>query len=265
MKPPAIRGPSTALRFGAGASDRVDCGSGASMDNITDGTVLAWFYADDVANTFKGLVSKLNSPAASQGWQFNRVAASGSTLRLIRHRSIGNQIVSSPASQILAGAWNFGAASWDITGGAPKMYHGTLLAPAADVSTSVTAGSGTQVDDSAGVLTLGNYGNSAIDSAWPGRVALVAVVNRILTPAEVQSWQFRPRALRGCVGFWQLGRTGTSTQLDYSGNGNHGTVTGATVAQGPPTRQVRKRKFAASVAAPAGGNRRRRVLIGSAA
>jgi hypothetical protein len=264
MKPIAQRGPSTALLFGAATSDRVNVGAGSSLANITDGTVLVWFYANDVANTFKVLFGKVNSAGAG-GWQFNRVGTSGSTLRLFRMRAITDQQVSSPASTIISGAWNFAATSWDITGGAPKMYHGSLLAPAADVSTSVTAGSGAQSDDSALPLLVGNYRSDSPAAAYPGRLAAAAVFNRILTPAEIQSWQGRPRVMGGCVGFWQLGRTGTSTQLDYSGNGNHGTVTGATLIQGPPTRPVRRRKFAASVAAPAGGNRRRRVIIGSAA
>jgi hypothetical protein len=99
------------------------------------------------------------------------------------------------------------------------------------------------------------FNRAAADLSFVGRGAILALFNRVLLLPEIQAWQYRPRNLSGCVGFWRLGSNGTATQPDFSGNGNSGTVTGATVAEDPPLGKWRRRAhvyvpWAAAVGAP---------------
>ena len=51
--------------------------------------------------------------------------------------------------------------------------------------------------------------------------------------AEIEAQRLYPQRTSGNVMFVLTGENGTSTQWDLSGNGNNGTVTGATPALGP--------------------------------
>jgi len=58
--------------------------------------------------------------------------------------------------------------------------------------------------------------------------------DRALSLGEIRSLQFHPRVLSGCVLYSHYGFNGTGTQPDWSGKGNSGTVTGATVSNHVP-------------------------------
>lgn len=125
-----------------------------------------------------------------------------------------------------ANAWRCVAATMDtsVTSSCIHIYTGSLTANMVERAYGTSDnGSGTSTnDDSAKKLFLGNI--AADTQAFVGDIGPIALFNRILSLGEIQSWQFRPRLLAGCVGFWRLGRNGTSVQPDLSGNGNAGTV-----------------------------------------
>lgn len=219
-----------ALLFTSGTSDKVDCGSGASLDDLAAGTFLAWVYptalkADDT------IVVKT---AQSTGMR-NFIAVGSGALRVDIDRATDLVIVSS-ASVLSTDSWQFVAAVFN-TGGADadqKLFHGTLTSLAAETGYQVQqVGSGAVVSDAAHNLFIGNF-NSGTFGAFAGRIAWVAHWNRVLTLAEIRAQQFRPHKTSGCVLFMHLGFNGTGTQPDHSGNFNSGTVTGATVAPHVP-------------------------------
>lgn len=114
------------------------------------------------------------------------------------------------------------------------LFVGSLTALMAEVayaggSTNIVGTSASLAD-----LTIGNWSGTGL--AFQGRIAHAAQFNRVLTLAEQQQWQFRPaRPLTsGCVFLAIPGLVGTGTQPDYSGNGNTGAVTGATVGDHVP-------------------------------
>ena len=74
--------------------------------------------------------------------------------------------------------------------------------------------------------------------AFPGSIALFGLLNRVASQQEIVSLQFNPRVVSGTKVFMPLGWNGTGTQPDLSGNGNSGTVTGATVAAHVPLRPL---------------------------
>jgi hypothetical protein len=72
--------------------------------------------------------------------------------------------------------------------------------------------------------------NSGDDKELGGRLAWLAIWNRQLSYNELLAQQYNPHVTQGCVLFCHYGLYNLGTQLDLSGAGNHGQVTGATVA-----------------------------------
>lgn len=75
----------------------------------------------------------------------------------------------------------------------------------------------------------------AFDEQWKGSAAFSAVYNRKLTQAEINEVRWNPFSIvNGLKGFW-YGMDGLTTEIDRSGNGHDGTVTGAANSvSGPP-------------------------------
>src|SRR4051794_14005946 len=70
---PSVAGAS--LHFTLSSSDKVTITSAPSIETLTTGTVVGWFYLDSISNTRVGFVSK---EATTGGWALQRVGADGS-------------------------------------------------------------------------------------------------------------------------------------------------------------------------------------------
>jgi hypothetical protein len=136
-----------------------------------------------------------------------------------------------------ANKWWFIAADYDV-GGASRhhIYRGDLTTAATECTYSVNQdGSGTRASDASWPFVIGNRRQTGVWAvAYRGDIAWVGLWNRVLTLKEIIEQQFRPHKTSGCVLFTHLGFNGTGTQYDLSGNGNNGTVTGASVADHVP-------------------------------
>ena len=134
-------------------------------------------------------------------------------------------------------AWNYVAISYDESAG-PLLYFGNLTTIVAQPSYSAgpVVGSGATSSDAIGNLLIGARSFSqAAGSGFQGRIAFGGVWNRVLSLGEIKEQQFHPHVTSGCVLFSHLGYAGAvSTQPDWSGNGNAGTITGATQAAHVP-------------------------------
>jgi hypothetical protein len=128
------------------------------------------------------------------------------------------------------------AAVWDttLTNTDQKLFSGDAVTPLAEpASYSLQqVGAGTVTDTSVRDFLVGNRDTGVAPHV--GSIALVALWDRVMSLDELISQQFRPRVSDGCALFSLLGYNGTGTQPDWSGNGNVGTVTGATVADHAP-------------------------------
>ena len=66
-----------------------------------------------------------------------------------------------------------------------------------------------------------------------GLIAYGTIFASVLTVVEMAELMWKPASLGGAQGYWPL--WGDSTEIDLSGNGRTGTVTGsATSTDGPP-------------------------------
>jgi hypothetical protein len=235
-----------ALTFGAVSSDAVNIGTGASISNLNPLTYVAWVYPTSVA-TSAGLLFMQKGRAASGGTRraFS-FAAAGNFLRFVADRATTDTDYIASSLALTDNTWHCIAATFSSAASAGEvvnLYCGMLTTEMAETTYSTTTdGSGAVGDDSGLAMKIGNDGAAASTSAFKGRIACAAIFNRVLTLGELQTWQFRPRVLSGCVGFWAFGYNGTSTQPDWSGNGNAGTVTGATLSDHVPLRGLRRRR-----------------------
>ena len=222
---PVVAGIPAALAF-TGTTSLVNVGSAASLDNMTQGTTMAW-------------VKLASAVTAARVWQKAYLAAHSSFIYLSLNEPGGEMSFQLDKPTDLAvfggvsptvGVWTFVAAQWNINGAATdqKLFSGTLDTPATEVSSysSQSAGSGSRTSDAAASLYLGNRQNGSVQLG--GSMALVIISTATLTVDEIRRLQYQPRpsAVRGCVGFWRPGAYGTGRVFDECGL-NHGTPTAA--------------------------------------
>lgn len=219
----------------ADTTDHISHGSAAALDNLSTFTVLAWVNTSSLAGD-NFIWSKTDNGFAAE--RFFILRSSG-YIRVELGRATTYAIAENNDSAISTNTWRFVGFSWDGTN-APKIYRGDLTTAIAEVSSYVTsqAGSGTAQDESANSMIFGNI-NPAGGEGFNGRIATVMVYNRVLSVGEMQSLQFMPRAASGCLIYSNYGYNGTTNAPDWSGNGNTGTNTGATVGDHVPVTNLR--------------------------
>jgi len=216
------------LLFADNSTDKLDLGSDASIDNISSGTLILWGYWPSVANLTRAVWSKLGG---TQSIICFRRGGDGTSLRFTYGRSSVNQSVDLSTGSLSANTWLCVCFRWE-EGVHISIYVGSLTSLLVDRSSGATLGSGTH-DDSAGILTIGQYAD-AVTNSDNMQVAFAALFNRRLNDDEAILWQFKPRVLPGCLRFYIPGFSGTGAQPDYAGSGINGTVTGTTVADHVP-------------------------------
>lgn len=224
---------------GANTSDAVNVGSGATLDNRDPFTVLMWINPSTITNN-----RVLWAKDTTSSLQKVLVFVTGGFLQLIILRaSVASSFVSSN-NALPTNQWRFIAVTYNSANGAGEagnIYVGSLATPAVECTYSTaTNGSGLLTTDATGDMRWGNgfVGNATIVSAMQGRMAYGAFFGVELGLADIRDYQFTPRAhLRqgiSALDCHEFGVGGTGPQLDFSGNGNTGTVTGAVKGLGLP-------------------------------
>lgn len=244
------------LTFGGATTDRVVMPAVAAQDSLTAWTWYGWVYPTTIT-AGRHFFAKTD-PGGSFGGRSARILTGG-FIRANVTRAGGEAQYVASSGAVTTNSWQFVAVTYDEAAAAGEVFNiyvGSLSALATETTYSTTTnGSGATVTDAAVALKLGN--NDAHGAAFQGRMGPCAHFNRAMTLAEIQSHQFDPRNAPGCVGLWNLGDNGTSTQTDYSGNASGGTVTGATQGDNPPLRRRWGRQLlmptSRIIAPPAGG------------
>ncbi len=192
----------------------------------TSATLYFWVYPT-AATASRSLFRKI-SVALAGGWSLATAASNG--LRTTVAYATANADARSP-SALVANTWQFVATTFDGTN-APKIFVGSLSAIVAELTYNIsTAPSGARVTESGAQIVVGNIESpaSTFAAGFPGRIALMNWMPGVaLTEGELRSHQFNPRPHANSKIFAQYGFNGVSTQPDWSGNGNSGSVTGAT-------------------------------------
>lgn len=212
-----------ALTYTDGSTHNIDYGSGASLDNIGEGTMLLWVKPANDTLSLRQILTK--GLTAGNRILIYRQAADA-VLRLEVQRATSALIIRNTTTS-LSGSWRFLAWTWSITGGTGAVYLGGLNTIAVDDTASVDPGSGAKGDDSANNWTLGGQSSNA----YGGDYAFHAVWNRVLSLAKIRQQQFKPFPTPGCK--LMAHNWNSSFVRDHSGNANNGTATVASNAAHP--------------------------------
>jgi hypothetical protein len=251
----------------SGATDRVDSGSAAALDNVNVMTYMAW-----ICPTSAALTRPIFQKGGSSGKRFRLFGGtSAGSLQWVAAMSATNGTAQSAASLIVADAWRFVACTYDAAFN-PRIYMGVPGGIVSEVSyaSAPTQGTGTVATDAAASMLTGGDGVSV---PFPGRITLPRILDRVLTTREMTVEMYKTsadllRPARGCV-LSHLFSGRASIERDMSGRGNTGTITGAVEGAGPPILRVARQPDSAwanaFIHAPVAGgamNRGRAALLG---
>lgn len=218
------------LLFGATNSDRVNFGSGASIDSLTSWTWILWMYPTSNTGS-QSFIGKGTGGTAGRK-NLERKSSDTDDYTFFAFRSGTDALAETTGVNRPLNAWKYLAMGYDDTDG-PRIYHGDLNNAAVEASYSTrTVGTGVIDGDAALDWFVGN--SSANTEAFVGRIAVVQIFAANIGIGRIRQQQFKPRNAQDCRLLCHLGYNGVSTQYDLSGNENHGTVTGATQAPHVP-------------------------------
>lgn len=247
-------------------SDRVNHGSDSTLDNVgrsTDGlTVLWWMYNDALGSS-------------SEYWFFEKEDG----LRSFHPywAGVGSINVYVPGathsvelevhSLLTTGTWQCVAAWLDpsLSTNFGELYYGTLTSPLASQSLDFSYREASTLDDSANDFAVGNSqstpsrsidGRIAMFALWSGKVPLANLITQ-----QFSLYPIYTNGLRLFCNYGIHGSGGVGTQLDWSGNGNNGTITGATQADHAPIRIFPTFQFLTPPAAGGVTKRDRKILL----
>lgn len=213
------------MTFGAATSDRLDCGSGATIDNLTTYTWTAWVRATTLTDGRQMLSKNDGSGVAEKGFSLN--GAGGDTRQRVGYNTTDSNFITN-TTPLSSAVWKFLAWTFD-SGATPQtaVWVGDERAAvaAATFGTS-TAGSTTINSDAAINFLIGN--NGALTLAFQGDIGPVTVHNAVLTEAQINTVRAQTMNAPSAVMVIPVGYNATATHTDWTGTGNNCTVTGAT-------------------------------------
>lgn len=211
-----------ALDFDA-VDDQVSHGDANAMDGIANLTFTAWINPDTNPDTGRLVISAKTADNPTH------LAGSYTNSNSLSSRLNADGISHTDANTITLTVWQHVAMEYD---GARATASRILYYINGILVTSNHTGNGhpATLPSNAANWTIGGAGGQY----WDGRIALVKAWTASLTAAEIvqEMNSFRPVRMANLV-LWSPYDDGTNAR-DYSGNENHGVVTGALQAPGPP-------------------------------
>ena len=216
-----------ALQFTGGDTDIVNHGTLGSLD-LDGHTVVALAYLDSIdVNTVLWAKADPNTPFTRIEYQFRntntfRLRITGSTVLLYTANN----------STLTTGGWYVLSCAYDSGGGAGSLIS-AYTCPWGSGSATAVSWASTNDGATLDAHTAHDFtaGNKAADS-FPGRIAKIGVYPSVLTEANVETlaqqddWDILSAVLASDY-------DSATSCSDLTGNGHTGTVTGATLANGP--------------------------------
>jgi len=224
----------TALSFDGGVGNFVDIpDAGIPVSSLQNGfTVAAWIKPKTPGSGGTGqIMDKSTGTNGLNGFRFSTNSVSGTA------DSTGRVVATGPSGSSRFSA--DGSIKWNV----PSLA--VVSVTSAGVITMYVNGVVSGTPGATGALsgmtatTPMRFGNraGATDRAFNGIMDEPRIWTRALTATEVANMYFNNAIPRnGLVGEWLFNETTGTTALDSSGNGNNGTITGATYTTDTPLR-----------------------------
>lgn len=226
-----------ASRDFSGTSQFLQISDNSVLQDIFDGggSVAAWINQDGIGETAGRICNKssgTSSALSGGGWAFHLRNNSGNQRVQFAQRWT-NTSTWYTNNNLSNGDWKHVCVTYDDTssGNNPIIYVDGV----SQTLTESISPSGTATSDVGDDLYIGDDQNSA--RAFDGQICYVQMWDKILTNDEVFECMYKPGSVRtNLVGYWPILGV-DSPEKDLSGNGNTGTVTGASENfDGPPVR-----------------------------
>ncbi len=217
------------LNYTGSSTDKCRIAAAASIDDLPAMTYAFWVK---IPSTNFGYIG--GKRGTNGYWKIS--TNSTGVLEFERIYSGTNARADSNNNMFTLDTWVFCAFTDGGVGVIPDLYVGDLATIVSNVSGGVgystqQAGTGTLTIDNTNDMCIMNRTISGGNDAQDGDIAWAGLFNRVLTLNELRLIQFNP--VRGaaalgnnCVLNMPFGVSGLSTQIDYSGDGNHGVLTG---------------------------------------
>ena len=202
-----------------GTDDDVNCGSGASIDDLpsADMTAEAWVFADGWGENSSGII------IGKTNWWLGITATLGLSANSVHAVSSGSTYTG-PELFAPDGQWHHVVAVWD-----QSALRWDLAIDGEWVDTTVTAAVGAYTSDAAQDLIIGN--NSGGTRTWNGKIGWSRLSDNLRYTVDVD---FTPPDRCTCPGddgntvsLWCLSEGTGATAYDENANSNDGTITGA--------------------------------------
>ena len=221
-----------------GVDDQINCGSGANIDNLAQGDLSGciWMRIRTLSSTSTDtnyrsrLMQKRATSVASAGWLFNLRDSQALQFTSIEDIVGADAVYISNTSAFSLNVWAHAAFVYTFSTKTAKLYvNGVEVSYATQ-----TVGDGTAFNDADNSLSIGRSNIGVETQVVDGDLAFAELFSRILTINEIRQLMSYPGSMgNSWKGFWPLWGT-AFPEPDYSGNGNNGTVTGATKGAGDP-------------------------------
>ena len=216
-----------------GVDDILDCGAGASLENLKAGggmTISAWILPDNMGEGNEGvLLGKINTT----GWNLRFINGTTNALRFAH--AGGALLQRTMANSLLTlDVWSHILLTWDGSNTAANVH---IYLNGSEVTYQTTINGATLSTDADQPLFIGAQPGGVRD--WNGSIAEVGIWNVILSAGEITSLAkgassatVRTAAQRPFYApIWGV----ASTEPDLSGNKNNCAVTGAVLSNHSPT------------------------------
>lgn len=220
--------------FGSTTGSKIDCGSGAGIDNLSALTFLIWAKPTTLT-TSREFGGKYRG-VTNEGWHVT-IDASVTSRLFAEMMRVTTPAASKSNSGVIVADTPICIAAVIDRAASPviKLYVGSLTAAMAEVSYAMqTDGSGSFVDESARSFFYGNRDITTPNQALQGDEYCGALYSGALSLADCEKWRLRPVniTLGSTIAFNHIlcAEGNTGTQVDRTGNGNDGTLTDVTAA-----------------------------------
>jgi len=204
-----------------GLDDLINFGTNVLHDNLGPLTFALWVNPVNGGESNLGFMMAIqNDLGGYKIFRFNNTVA-GRTQILIDGSTDISRITNN-SGLLPFNKWTFASATWTGSNLASDVH---IYYNAVEQSYAVSTSGAGIVADSGGNLLIGN--NTGTTRTFNGQIAYAHVYNRILSIEEMKQIMFYPGSIiNGLVSFNPL-LGSASTEPDFSGNKNNGTVTGA--------------------------------------
>ncbi len=222
-----------------GSDDYVNAGSGASLDDLTTGTISAWIYPRSSGEGANGYIVSKAANFTNDGWSF----AIPSSKLFFEWDGATSDWERGSNNTLTLNQWTHAVVTFNRDSASPSATNILIYENGVEVTYTAPLDGNTLDSDAASNLVIGNDRIFNLARTFDGFIDETRIYNRILSADEIKRLYNIGGTLKinkpvysgslttGLVGYWSFDGPDMSgtTAIDRSGQGNNGTLTNGPV------------------------------------